>query len=43
MCFTGGTDEEKRGLMRELDTMKSLERHPNVVQLIGCVTTSGLT
>ena len=27
--------------MKELDTMKQLKPHPNVIELLGCVTESG--
>ena len=32
----------KRELMKELETMKKLERHPHIIKLLGCVTESGM-
>ncbi|OQV24800.1 Tyrosine kinase receptor Cad96Ca [Hypsibius exemplaris] len=33
-------DKEKRDLLNELELMKTMEQHPNVVQLLGCCTQS---
>lgn len=35
------TDENRQDFLVELNTMKKLDSHPNVVQLLGCVTKSG--
>lgn len=35
------TDENRQDLLAELNTMKKLEPHQNVIQLLGCVTKSG--
>lgn len=35
------TSEERRAILRELKTMKSLQPHPNVVALMGCCTLTG--
>ena len=32
----------KRELMKELETMKKLKKHPHVIKLLGCVTESGM-
>ena len=32
----------ERELMKELETMKKLERHPHIIKLLGCVTESGM-
>ena len=34
-------DKEKQDLLNELELMKMMEQHPNVVQLLGCCTHSG--
>ena len=36
------TDENRQDLLAELNMMKKLEPHQNVIQLLGCVTKSGL-
>ena len=35
-------ESDKKDLMKELDTMKQLKPHPYVIQLLGCVTKSGM-
>ena len=43
ICKTpeNATDENRQDLLAELNTMKKLEPHQNVIQLLGCVTKSG--
>ena len=36
------TDENRQDLLAELNMMKKLEPHQNVIQLLRCVTKSGL-
>lgn len=40
MLRKNATDENRQDLLAELNTMKKLEPHPNVIQLLGCVTKS---
>ena len=35
-------ESDKRDLMKELETMKKLKKHPHVIKLLGCVTESGM-
>jgi len=37
----GASDREKEDLDRELEIMKQLGSHPNVVTLLGCCTEEG--
>lgn len=43
ICFIpeNATDENRQDLLAELNTMKKLDPHPNVIQLLGCVTKTG--
>ena len=34
-------ESDKRDLIEELDTLKQLKPHPQVIKLLGCVTESG--
>ena len=36
------TDENRQDLLSELNLMKNLEPHQNVIQLLGCVTKTGM-
>jgi len=40
MLRENATDENRQDLLAELNTMKKLEPHQNVIQLLGCVTKS---
>jgi len=40
MLRDNATDEKRQDFLVELNTMKKLDSHPNVVQLLGCVTKS---
>ncbi|XP_067033654.1 fibroblast growth factor receptor 1-like [Acropora muricata] len=40
MLRDNATDENRQDFLVELNTMKKLDSHPNVVQLLGCVTKS---
>lgn len=40
-CTGNATEENERELLAELAVMKSLEPHPNVIKLLGCITKSG--
>ena len=45
LCWSmveNATDENRQDLLAELNMMKKLEPHQNVIQLLGCVTKSGL-
>ena len=35
------SEEDKRDFLAELDLMKTLDHHPNVISLYGCVSKSG--
>lgn len=41
MLRENATDENRQDLLAELNTMKKLDSHPNVIQLLGCVTRTG--
>ena len=42
--YTGKAPEaDKRDLLSELEVMKTLNPHPHVIKLLGCVTESGKT
>ena len=34
-------EKERKDLLQELEVMKSLEPHPNIVRLLGCCTKKG--
>ena len=34
-------DSDRKDLLSELEVMKTLKPHPNVIKLLGCVTESG--
>jgi len=36
------TDENRQDLLSELNLMKNLEPHQNVIQLLGCVTKTSM-
>nr|XP_058956796.1 proto-oncogene tyrosine-protein kinase receptor Ret-like [Pocillopora verrucosa] len=40
MLKSNAAESYKRELMKELETMKKLERHPHIIKLLGCVTES---
>ncbi|XP_027037229.1 tyrosine kinase receptor Cad96Ca-like [Pocillopora damicornis] len=40
MLKTDAAESDKRDLMKELETMKKLKKHPHVIKLLGCVTES---
>ena len=37
------TPEEKQALIKELEIMKMIQPHPNIVSLLGCCTQTGQT
>ena len=43
MFLENGSDNERKALLSELAVMKRITQHPNVINLLGCVTKTGLS